>query len=66
MVRGVECVGATIMADGEPAFLFLCDCATTTAVRVEGITDGPREFAFTCDGCQASHWMTITTTAKEA
>ena len=35
----------------------LCDCATVTQITVQ--TGAGQEFAYTCDGCATSHWLTI-------
>jgi hypothetical protein len=39
----------------------LCDCATMTIlhVNIEGALAEAREIAFTCDGCQSAHWLTL-------
>lgn len=38
-----------------------CDCATTTVLVFEDIESLPeqREAAFTCDGCQTTHWFRV-------
>lgn len=63
MSRELTCLASTINEAGVPVFAFLCDCATTTGVAVEDLgKDGnldKLEFAFTCDGCGESHWLTI-------
>jgi hypothetical protein len=46
----------------------LCDCGTTTILTVdpEDIRRlGPgQETAFTCDGCQSVHWLTLKPTEE--
>lgn len=48
--------------DGQVRALVTCDCGTSTDLTVEigGETPGGQQAAFTCDGCQTSHWFTIT------
>lgn len=36
-----------------------CDCATITVLQFDGVPDKPVEAAFTCDGCQSTHWFTF-------
>lgn len=60
--RGLEYARPVVHDDG-PAIEALCDCGTTTiltlnAAQVQALT-GPNEFAFTCDTCQSTHWVTI-------
>lgn len=63
MPRAVECIGATVTSDGYPSFRFLCDCSTVVDVVVADLAERSGtdvlEFAFTCDGCESSHWLTV-------
>ena len=39
-----------------------CDCGTSTQLVIEWDHTHPvpaQEIAFTCDGCQSTHWLTI-------
>ncbi len=52
-----------------PVFQCLCDCGTVTDVTLAdlqyaNIGAGVLEVAFTCDGCETSHWLTLTPTAQ--
>ena len=47
--------------DGEVRALLTCDCGTATDLAVA--VDGDCEAAFTCGGCQTSHWFTIKITS---
>lgn len=61
MTRGVDLLGVHV-EDGEPVLTLLCDCATITAVTVAGAASvGSAEFAYTCDGCESSHWVKVQT-----
>lgn len=66
MSRSLVNVEPVIDADGNLTFRCVCDCATVTNVIVaRGITatsvlTQAVEFAYTCDGCQTSHWLTLT------
>jgi hypothetical protein len=60
--RSLVDVTAAFNDAGEPVLTCMCDCGMTTDVVVAGLQpiDGlVAEFAFTCDGCQSSHWITI-------
>ena len=58
MERGVDCLGASIDDEGNPVFLFMCDCGTETAVKIIDLTQTV-EFAYTCDSCWSPHWVVI-------
>lgn len=49
--------------DGQVRALIACDCGTDTDLTVEvaGCVPGA-EAAFTCGGCQTSHWFTLRAT----
>jgi hypothetical protein len=61
--RGVDFVSVALDEEGCPTFAFQCDCGELTRVAVEALAEhagtDALEFAFTCDGCQSSHWVTI-------
>lgn len=65
MARGVECVGVIFdEITNDPVFKMQCDCGTLTELQARDLSlpenDGDAlEFAYTCDGCVSSHWMTI-------
>lgn len=48
------------MPDG-PGIECLCDCGLTTIIHLDldGPLMEPREIAYTCDGCQSVHWLTL-------
>lgn len=50
--------------DGQVRVLLTCDCGTETdlTVEVRGEIPGSQEAAFTCGGCQTSHWFTLRAT----
>lgn len=57
--RSLEHVEILPFVEGDPVTLTcLCDCGTVTNVVVEGLRDS-EQFAYTCDGCSSSHWLTI-------
>lgn len=50
--------------NGDPVFRCLCDCATVTDVTLARADvmlqhGAVQEIAYTCDGCESAHWMTI-------
>lgn len=59
---GRSLINATVAVngDGEPVITCVCDCGEVTEVVIVGpLAAG--EFAYTCDGCQTSHWITAIT-----
>ena len=50
--------------DGQVRALITCDCGTATDLTVEirGEVPGSAELAYTCDGCQTSHWFEMRAT----
>jgi hypothetical protein len=46
----------------EARIWLLCDCGMSTDLRVgiSGLPPSGAEAAFTCDGCETSHWFTLT------
>src|SRR5262249_35809723 len=50
--------------DGVPTLHFTCDCGTLTHVVVSNLPSmvaaGGLQFAYTCNGCASSHWLTLT------
>jgi hypothetical protein len=50
--------------DGQVRALITCDCGTATDLTVEirGEILGGQEAAFTCSGCQTSHWFEMRAT----
>ena len=68
--RGLDYNGMTIV-DGNPVFTVTCDCATVTALKLEvetssaSVPSADSQFAFTCDGCMSTHWVTISRTTPE-
>ena len=66
MRRGADLLDMVFDADGQPVASIGCDCGTVTDITLEGVDQiqrqdgwGTREFAYTCDGCQTSHWLTL-------
>jgi hypothetical protein len=60
MGRSLELVEISADKDGRPVLSCLCDCGTVTAVIFAVAESAAAEVAYTCDGCQSSHWMTVT------
>lgn len=60
MARSLEHVALAITEDGSPVLSCLCDCGTNTHVKVI-ISEQAQSaaFAYTCDGCTTSHWLTL-------
>lgn len=61
MSRDLFCLGAVIQ-DGMPVIAFMCDCTASTNIHLEGWSDDAPdtvELAFTCGGCNAVHWFTV-------
>jgi hypothetical protein len=65
--RGLERVYAGVSDEGYLTLTCLCDCATITCVTIEGCpladlesgrVELDQEWAYTCDGCGSSHWVT--------
>lgn len=59
---------STEREDGIPTLHCLCDCGTLTHIDLEVTftiagTMG-MQFAYTCDSCQTSHWLTFTALAQ--
>jgi hypothetical protein len=68
MNRSLESASFAVNSAGEPALTLLCDCGTVTEVVVAGVQEihgAVQEFAYTCDGCQTSHWITVAVTVNE-
>lgn len=62
MARGLELVGVGADEHGSPVLTMVCDCATVTELVVPGAQSaGTSEFAYTCDGCESSHWLKVQT-----
>jgi len=63
MPRSLEHVEVKVDEDRSIVLRCLCDCGTVTEVTLVSFTvipdRSPQEMAFTCDGCQSSHWFTI-------
>ena len=62
--RSLIAVSLAYDEHGDMLITCVCDCATATEVRIEMMPSpdrpvGPVEFAFTCDGCQSSHWWLL-------
>lgn len=55
-----------IAAEEGGGLLIICDCGGLIQLVIEdvGAIIEPREIAVTCDGCQTSHWITITPQGK--
>jgi hypothetical protein len=66
--RGMASILAGGLDDaGRPVLTCACDCATITEVilNCDGAESGTYEVAYTCDGCQTSHWLTITLSGRD-
>jgi hypothetical protein len=64
--RSLEWANVAANADGLVVLTFLCDCAVVTELVTEMVADDlppavTQELAYTCDGCQTTHWFTFTT-----
>lgn len=63
MPRSLEYVEVKVDEDRNIVLRCLCDCGSVTEVTLASFTVIPdrsaQEMAFTCDGCQSSHWFTI-------
>lgn len=73
MRRGVDLLDMVFDEHRQPVAHLGCDCGTLTEITLEGVgairkVDGvaAREFAYTCDGCGTTHWLTLAVMAPEA
>ena len=59
--RSLELLTVGANAADDIVLLLLCDCGTATELTLEGLrpSDARREFAYTCDDCLSTHWLTV-------
>lgn len=64
--RGLEYARLESVAeDGSPVLECMCDCGVVTHVKLVGPAVGSVEVAYTCDGCESSHWLTVSIVERE-